>query len=197
MAAALLGPQVSAGVAPRSRPVPGEGVNDSDEGAGKYSSLAGNLPPVAKIGILSSFAAAEDCGHFSSEFILKVLRTAESAAPVTVSASDLPVPVLVNDVGDLDDLPHPELQLVLQLGHQALLHLGELLHRPPLQVVAGGGEGAVVARVRQPADVEREQACPAHGPPTGLVLNYNTALPPASTSLLLLLLLPRSDDQLP
>ena len=45
MAAALLSPQVSAGVAPRSRPVPGEGVNDSDEGAGKYPSLAGNLSP--------------------------------------------------------------------------------------------------------------------------------------------------------
>ena len=50
----------------------------------------GNIPVLPaisplwqRLGFLSSFAAAEDCGHFSSEFILKVLRTAESAAPVT------------------------------------------------------------------------------------------------------------------
>ena len=97
-------------------------------------------------------------------------------------------------MSDLDDLAQPQLQLVLQLGHEALLHLGELLHRPPPDVVAGGGEGAVVARVRLPADVEREPALPGDGPTSGLVLHHNSALPPASSVLLRLLL--RSYDEL-
>ena len=41
-----------------------------------------------------------------------------------------PEPILVDDVGDLDNLAKPELQLVLQLSGEALLDLGELLHGP-------------------------------------------------------------------
>ena len=40
MSAALLRPQVGGGVAARARTVPGEGVDDSDEGGGKDPSPA-------------------------------------------------------------------------------------------------------------------------------------------------------------
>ena len=61
--------------------------------------------------------------------------------------SSSPVPVLVDDVRDLDDLPEPEVQLVLQLRAETLLHLGELLDgaaeprllRPGQAVVPGVG----------------------------------------------------------
>ena len=68
-----------------------------------------------------------------------------------------PVPVLVDDVRDLDDLPEPEVQLVLQLRAEALLHLGELLDGAAEPRLLGRGQ-AVVPGVGLPAHRHREQA---------------------------------------
>ena len=69
----------------------------------------------------------------------------------------LPVPVLVDDVGDLDNLTDLELELVLQLSCEALLDLGELLHGAAHPGLLGASY-AVHVGVRLPAQRDREHA---------------------------------------
>ena len=70
---------------------------------------------------------------------------------------DLSKQLVVDDVRDLDDLPEPEVQLVLQLRAEALLHLGELLHGAAEPRLLGRGQ-AVVPGVGLPAHRHRKQA---------------------------------------
>ena len=89
----------------------------------------------------------------------------------------LPVPILVNDVRDLDYLPNLETQLVLQLCSETLLDLGELLHGPPHLGLLRLGD-AVVVRGRHPANVKRKHSLVLGAPGASRGLDHNHAPPP-------------------